>query len=196
MKLPDFRESTPLNRLRKALDAPLLQRWESTIEWERVEWTPLDRLAVEGIQVDLDDVTVSEDGSFRYTDRKVLVYIKDQPGSRSSGRSDYRFHVAWCSTLKKKQGQKEYKNRYVVTTRKDGRFPVGDSPGNGEEEKLVEMNVCRNCLSKLNYNNYRESRDQNIPEQFDIEAFFRQYEDPGKRGPLQQFKTFLLPSDD
>ena len=122
-----------------------------------------------GIIIDLDEIT-SKRGLLFWKERQVILYIPGQ---------NYKFHVSFCSTLESMQSKGRY-HRYAVTTNTSGRFPI--PPSND-----VQLDVCRNCLRELNYQNYA-IRNWNIKNQivrnFKITAFFQQYKERF-RSPLQ-----------
>lgn len=140
---------------------------------------PIDIQLEEGIEVDLSEVGVTDNGLFIYRGRQVLLYIQDH-GRRvqdalDDGDSGRRFHVAYCRTLEDMRSKGRYE-RYVATNDLSGEFYIAgydyDSrePINGK----TRLKVCKNCLSKLNYRRAGRTRDQIVAE-FDLEAFFDTY---------------------
>ena len=140
---------------------------------------PIDIQLEEGIEVDLSEVGVTDNGLFIYRGRQVLLYIQDH-GRRvqdalDDGDSGRRFHVAYCRTLEDMRSKGRYE-RYVATNDLSGEFYIAgydyDSrePINGK----TRLKVCKNCLSKLEYWGAGRSRDQIVAE-FDLEAFFDTY---------------------
>lgn len=128
-----------------------------------------------GIEIDINDVEI-EFGVFTYQGKQVLLFIPDH----SYGNLFYeainnpvrgnKFHLTDCSTLEDMR-QKGRFARYYVTTNRDGLFEIYNSNGNRAE---VKLNVCKNCLSKLNYKNYSYNRTQ-VFEQFNLGEFFEHY---------------------
>jgi hypothetical protein len=140
---------------------------------------PIDIQLEEGIEVDLSEVSVTDNGLFIYKGRQVLLYIQDH-GRRvqdalDDGDSGRRFHVAYCRTLEDMRSKGRYE-RYVATNDLSGEFYIAgydyDSrePINGK----TRLKVCKNCLSKLEYWRAGRTRDQIVAE-FDLEAFFDTY---------------------
>ena len=173
MKLPDFSKNVELNRLRHQMGAKL------------ISWKSIDQiLNTEGIQVEPEEIKISDDGTLEYEGRKVVVYIRDQFRLRNSDSSNdpqqlYKFHIVDCLTLQQMKRQGRHK-RYVVATRTDGMFDVNFIEGGKLIEACVERNlyVCQNCLKRLNYKDYnsRRSLEQNkIKESFDLKEFFETF---------------------
>lgn len=193
MRLPNFLEFTPLNKLREMMGAELKQ-WQYEKTWEKVDIEELRRKLAEGIVItNLDEVIPADDGTLEYKGQKVILYIRDQ---RASGYQGYRFHIAECKTLQDMR-QKGKFERYVVYTRMDGRFIVNRFDWNELVEKEVECEipVCRNCLRRLNYAGYRNKakliRDH-IWETFDLIEFFDKYSSRITELPKHTDKTAPL----
>ena len=185
MKLPDFSENNGLNELRQQMGAELIS-WRSGGRWD-----PIDiELGGEGKEIPPEEIEYAPDGTLGYEGRRVVVYIRDQYVFNSHERVDpdklvdperlYKFHIAYCPTLKVMQSQNKFE-RYVVATRTDGKFIVNFLVGGGIHDKgeRVErrLYVCKNCLNKLDYKKYRTKRTQqsNIRESFDLKEFFETY---------------------
>ena len=49
--------------------------------------------------------------------------------------------------------EKDKSDRYVVSVRTDGIFEYNIISYNKEESHEGKLDVCKNCLSRLNYNN-------------------------------------------
>ena len=96
---------------------------------------------------------------FTYKERPVFLYIHDQYKFKKEflEKPDYdKFHLCYCNALKKAERNNRFANRYVVTCRKTGTFPViVRAKENGseilQEETLVKLRVCRNCLAEINW---------------------------------------------
>ena len=125
----------------------------------------VDSQLEEGITVtDLTGIKVAPDGTFTYKDRKIIVYIRDQfinnPDIDISDPENLRrFHIANCRTLQRMQSNGRYQHRYVLSTRKDGNF-IANIMCFGEiiaQDELVELLVCRDCLSHLGYNGFTQA---------------------------------------
>ncbi len=185
MRLPDFLKHVALNQLRQQMGAELIS-WNSGGNWD-----PIDiELDGEGIEIPPEEIIIAPDGTLEYEGRKVVVYIRDQYVFGSDKLVDIdelvapeqlcKFHVADCSILKTMRSQNRY-DRYVVATRTDGMFVVNFLVGGRIHDKgeRVErrLYVCKKCLDKLDYKNYRGQKTQQneIRESFDLKAFFEKY---------------------
>jgi hypothetical protein len=175
MILIDFTSDESLNALRKAIGAPLIP-WDSSSTWDFLDPLKLRaQLEATGeIEVPLSDLSLQKDGTFEIFGKKVLIYIRDQVAGGS-----YKFHIANCSTLRKAQQIGRY-DRYVVSIRTDGKFKVVEIFGGGswrEERDDVKLQVCRNCLHHLDYQEYRSRYHQRdrIQSKFTVENFFAVY---------------------
>ncbi len=165
MNLPDFSNDGALNRLREEMGADLVP-WVSEIS----------QLAGGGIDVLPEEIDFGPGGTLIYKGRTVAIYIRDQRMSSDDPELLCKFHVADCSTLKAMRSAGRYE-RYVVTTRTDGKFIVNflNRGGSRVERKLY---VCKNCLSLLNYKNYRycdPGTKSEIRNKFSLKAFFEKY---------------------
>ncbi len=137
-------------------------------------------LETHGIEVKLEDVEINSGGLLSFKGLHVVLYIKDHRHYVSQsleGRSSYKFHVAECQKLDemKKEGRFE---RYVVSRNVSGQFLVVGNNYGAEIEGLAKLDVCRYCLRKLNYENYRNKSkfDRDIiVNGFDIADFFGKY---------------------
>lgn len=179
MKLIDFTTHIELNKLRQKMNAPLIS-WEVS-RWELLDPEELRRKlnSIEGIEVDIDEIALSTDGTFEYKGQKVLVYIRDQYYRQQDPDMGYKFHIANCTTMEKAfvDGRSD---RYVVSTRTDGRFLVNlISPSSHKiikEGVIEELHVCKKCLIRLRYNGYRMGyHGQHIYDSFKLSEFFEKY---------------------
>ena len=138
----------------------------------------------EGREVhDINEVEVKDDVLLTYKGQQVVLYIKDTRKDRFTLLNDQehapRFHVAECSTLDRMRREGRFE-RYVVTTRKDGKFRVEAMDFySGETEELeAPLHVCRNCLSVLNWKGYREKSKRAklwLRDEFSMEDFFAEF---------------------
>jgi len=120
--------------------------------WSWKDWS--------GFGIDVEDINLIEvhkDRTLLYEGRRVLVYIRDQWLGHDGQPRGYRYHVADCQTLQRMREQQRF-GRYVATTRQDGYFVVNllDRGLEGPVESNVEykLEVCRNCLSELDWEGY------------------------------------------
>jgi len=149
------------------------------------DWTaaaqldPIDIALLEGREVQLDDLNVIN-GLLSVDGRQVLLYIPDQYSPvdvvQASPDKGKRFHVADCKTLNDMRGKGRFE-RYVVTNNLSGIFPISGKNSRGAREELdSRLLVCKNCLEKLNYQNYcHEGTRPAIWHGFEIGKFFETY---------------------
>jgi len=179
MRLPDFKQADILNSVRRQMNAELIDI--SVISWHSLDTDDLlKRLnSLEGILVDVEEITFCIDGTFEYKDQKVLVYIRDQRMNPRYGQGEYKFHICNCSTIDTYVKNKRF-DRYVVSTRTDGKFLVNVvntwNKEYIEQNVIKELNVCKNCLMRLAYKGYNDhSRHSSIYYNFNLKEFFETY---------------------
>lgn len=179
MKLIDFTSFAPLNDIREKMQAQLVP-WESSA-WVEIDGAELLRKlnSIEGIEVDIEELSFSSDGTFEYKGQKVLVYIRDQYYDAKNPDREYKFHISNCQTIKEAfaKGRSE---RYVVSTRTDGRFLVNVREWSTrimrEENKIKELKVCKVCLQNISYAGYRDHLTHKaIYINFSLGDFFQKY---------------------
>ena len=187
MKLPDFSKHVGLNQLREQMGAELIS-WRAGGNWKPIDID--EQLVEDGIDILPDEIEYAPDGTLEYEGRKVVVYIRDQSNRDQYVLDSYesidpehlcKFHVANCPTLSQMHRQGRY-DRYVVATRRDGKFTVNFLNGGKPIKKGVEcrLYVCKHCLNTLNYQNYqnyrnRRTQQDEIRESFDLNEFFEMY---------------------
>ena len=142
---------------------------------------PIDPIDIDlktGIEVDLSSIRAEANGVLSYKGRHVVIYIQDQSWNISSvladGETGSKVHVSECATLAqmRKQGRFE---RYVATTNVSGEFYVtGQDDWGRPNEGYAGLKVCKNCLHRLNYMNFRRSR-QRVFRTFEWSRFFENY---------------------
>jgi len=113
--------------------------------------------------------------------KPFVLFIYDQVGMsyqrnsyyrQNHGPSEYKYHFCWCSTLETMSSSSRrgrYKPKYDID---NNVFTV--NRGNGNDQQL-EMNVCKNCLKKMDYVGYAGSTPpakDDIYNKFDIAYFF------------------------
>jgi hypothetical protein len=137
----------------------------------------------EGLEIELKDVETNDGGLLSYKGYQVVLYIPDQ-GSRfteviRNGVVGKKYHVADCQTLNAMRSQNRFE-RYHVRNGLSSKFLVNgrEYSGGPIEDGEAELAVCKNCLKKLNFGNYRHapwsSRDQAVSE-FSLSEFFSDY---------------------
>ena len=165
------------------LTAAVSQMGASTINFnpavELDSLNEIDSLLGEGFEVNFNDIEF-ETGLASYQGRQVLLFIKDHSGkvllALEDGSKGNKFHISDCSTLDemRKRGRFE---RYVVTNDLSGNFNISGSDWKTAElhEGEAQLNVCKNCLSNLNYKSYQSKPKGPIFKSFKIEEFFDTY---------------------
>lgn len=175
MKLVDFKNDDSFNYLRKKMKAQYI-KWNGVSNWTSFDPFDFRTSFLEKGEVDIpfSQIKVSEDNSLELFGEKILVYIRDQRGNYFS---TYKFHISNCSTLIDARKNNKY-NKYVASVNTSNKFMVNiiHSENWIEENIEVQMNVCKNCLSKLNYKGYknRNMKDQ-VYNNFNLEEFFSLY---------------------
>ena len=119
-------------------------------------WTlPIKDIEI-GIPVDENVLTdlEEENGVLTYGERKIVIYIKDTRQDRPTLENDKiaskRFHFSECDTIRQMRRDGRFE-RYVFTTRDDGKFSViaTDVETKKVEEIIVNLLACRNCLKQF-----------------------------------------------
>lgn len=139
-------------------------------------------LSTGGIEVSLSDIDFDEStGLASYQGRQVLLYIRDHGfkvlSTLDNPSNGNKFHVADCKTLHNMRNKGRF-DRYIVTNKLDGKFFISGFDNDVGElvEGEAELNVCKNCLSLLNYNGYVSGSEKTkIFNDFTLNAFFETY---------------------
>ncbi len=140
---------------------------------------PIDIDLAEGIEIELKDVAV-ESGLLDYKGRQILLYIQDHGGNvqvaLQDGSSGKKYHVADCRTLREMRAKGRFE-RYVATNELSGEFFVsGTDYMTGKVlEGQTRLRVCKNCLTQLNYQGYKQGNRSQIFNAFSLEEFFATY---------------------
>jgi len=121
-----------------------------------------------GEDIELDEIDGSN-GVLIYEGYQVMLYIPDQGNAIDSalvdgkGKGVKRVHVAECRTIIEMRDKGRFHNRYVVTSRIDGKFSVfGQSYTSSKTlEGESDLSPCINCMKELNVEGYLEKRYQN-----------------------------------
>ena len=125
------------------------------------------------ISADDPDLKITGEGFF-YRGRRVILYIRDQ-AQYGDKKTEYKFHITGCQTLDKMRKTNQY-GKYVLSTKTDGIFIVNRIINNQGVESEEELHVCKHCLQKLNWKNYKYTDNDTkkyIYENFSIEEFFK-----------------------
>jgi hypothetical protein len=131
-----------------------------------------------GQVVDISEVEFADDGTLMYQGRHVILYIRDKAFYNDKIQMP-KFHLANCTTLQDMWAKKK-SERYVVSTRHDGLFRMNMSRDGGStwDESEAQLDVCKNCLSALDWDGYRSasgSTKKSIFAGFGLKEFFKRY---------------------
>lgn len=143
-----------------------------------IKETRLPPLSREGVQLQsLDDLRVV-DGLLAHGNTQVVLYIQDHSfnfeGALETPDRANKFHVAECKKIRDMRALGRFE-RYVMTNNASGKFYI---TGGWREGEYVKLNVCKLCLSMLNYKGYQQrsfSEKNEIVSQFQAEEFFEKY---------------------
>lgn len=167
----------------------LMERMGAKLSDWRLNGGDLDPLEVvrreleKGIEINAAEVEVVAGGLLTYKGQHVVLYIKDTRKSRytleNEKQNSPRFHLWDCQTLQKMKeaGRQE---RYVVTQRTDGLFPVvaTDPDTRRTDELEAELGPCKNCLASINYKGYAaatfETKEE-LWDRFNLNEYFAEF---------------------
>ena len=205
MKLPDFTHFKPFNELRDSMGANRLGDFTLIIPALRITHEEEVLLESAGVEIEsLDSIYELEDGTLAFKNTRVLLYIRDV--NASNGRYSHskllpKFHVSWCGTLQTMKANKRF-DRYVLSTRTDGVFEIRKT-GRYQSSTVksdVSLDVCKNCLDKVNYLGYKNGADwsnnQEIFSEFSLEKFFKKFpKSPLNSKPKPRYTSTTAPTD-
>ncbi|MDH2999146.1 hypothetical protein A1D22_04620 [Pasteurellaceae bacterium LFhippo2] len=128
-----------------------------------------------GIEVPIDDVDITN-GVFTYLGQHVVLFIPDHSFKYDKVILDpknegNKYHLTDCKTLEDMRKKGRFA-RYHATNNREGIFHIVGSEG---QETDVELSVCKNCLTQLNYQNYSQNRSS-VFNRFTLDEFFKYYE--------------------
>ena len=154
-RLPDFSTSKVWQGIREKMgavdDASLPELSIGGISLSEIKKLKSGSISIDNIHEHINPI----DGTFDYKGQKVILYIKQQRYNMQNTfyKPSYKYHLCYCSTLRDMEARGRFKSRYVVTQRTDGKFLIdlidAFSGKYHEQDRLYEMDVCKNCLSKL-----------------------------------------------
>ena len=159
-------------QVKRLSDAPVEFDWVAAAQLD-----PIDVVLLEGREVRLEDLDVIN-GLLSVDGRQVLLYIPDQYSPvdvvQASPDKGKRFHVADCKTLADMRAKGRFE-RYLVTNNLTGIFQISGKNSRGMPDELKSrLLVCKNCLEKLNYQNYcHEGTRSAIWHGFETGKFFK-----------------------
>jgi hypothetical protein len=174
-RLPDFLNDPALNSLRFEMGAPLIPPIGPPRTVQLLTAEDLEALEGDGLDIDAKAIGVSDDGTLKYKNKRVLLYIRDIGGI--GGRHSLpRYHVAYCKTLETMQRDQRFA-RYVVATRDDGHFQLNLV---SERRPTVErLDVCQMCLARIRWEGFafdwpQQPRRETV-QRFTLTRYFERY---------------------
>lgn len=158
--------------------------------WVDPEYERIATELKEGKDVEISEIKV-ENKLLTYKGQHVILYIRDHgfkyEGAIHNEKRRNKYHLSDCRsiTLLKNIGRFE---RLVATTNTSEMHLItgyNSSDCHTQLEATVRLRVCRNCLNKLNYKDYRtrHSEQDRIYESFDLYEFFDTYSTYFKKLP-------------
>jgi len=181
MKLPDFKNSFGLNALKESMGIArdVYGTIRVTVDPSRLTELELERLtSPDGLEIAADEFRVLPDKTLAFKNSRVLLYIRDV--TVMGGREvEPKFHLSGCRTLTEMKRKRRF-DRYVVSTRVDGRFAMNLIDGARSRRELVALKVCQNCLELLSLDGFsidgwKRSRRLEYVSAFQLEEFFRRF---------------------
>lgn len=174
-KLPDFLSWPVLDNLRKKMDAPLTENFMLAPVYSDV--SIIDQLNTGGVEIDLDEIKVHEDGTLLYRGYRGLLHIRDISAIAGEVRMP-RYHLAYCQTLDKMKRNARF-DRYVVAQTTSGEFKVNIIDREAISQN-VRLNVCQNCLDRIHWKGFSimgmpRAERQNLVNYFSLQEFFSEY---------------------
>ena len=127
--------------------------------------------------------------------QKPKDYLSNNELIRDGKDKQPKFHFSACSTLKKMLAKGRY-DRYVYSRKESGLFKVQAREMNGKQHQLddIKLYVCRNCLRKTNYHQYKEipkkqkEQKTKIVKEFNIGEFLEEIE--GAYAPITRLPRY------
>ncbi|MCI1899747.1 MAG: HNH endonuclease [Enterobacter sp.] len=176
-KLPNFLNWELLNTLRHEMSAPLTESFVLDVHFKQIDIPIVERLRNAGIDVNIDDIKIHDDGTLIYNGFRVLLYIRDISSIAGQTRMP-KYHFSYCKALETMQKNSRF-GRYVVANRDSGEFQVNVMDSNIKTQ-TVRLNVCQNCLDTIRWKGFdmqKMARPMrlNIVSHFSLLDFFREY---------------------
>jgi 5-methylcytosine-specific restriction endonuclease McrA len=174
-KLPDFLSWPSLDTLRQKMGAPLTNNF--TLAPVYSEISIVDQLNSGGVEIDLDEISVHEDGTLVYRGYRGLLHIRDITSIAGEARMP-RYHLAYCQTLEKMNKNSRF-DRYVVAQTTSGEFKVNIIDREVTSQN-IRLNVCQNCLDRIHWKGFSmpgmsRAERQNRVDHFSLSEFFKEY---------------------
>jgi hypothetical protein len=180
MKLPNFYDFEPLNAVKAKMGIPRNVYGSLTviIDAGRLTELELEKLtSSNGLDISADDLTILPDGTLAYKNSRVILYIRDVT-VYGGQEIQPKFHLANCATLQQMRERKRF-DRYVVSTRTDGRFSINMIDAGRVRAELFDLSVCQNCLNQLRFDDFEmqwtKSKRLGFVKSFKIDHFFEKF---------------------
>lgn len=180
MKLPDFYHFIPFHHIKEKMGIPkdTYGTLEKTLKIESLTEAELEKLtSKDGLEISLNDLVVHDDGTLLYKNTRVILYIRDIP-AYGAQKTNPKYHLANCRTLKDMREQKRFE-RYVVSTRTNGEFNVNIIRSSHVQNETMQLLVCQNCLTHLEFNkfsmNWAKNTRLEFVKNFNLDSFFEKY---------------------
>lgn len=179
LKLPNFFDSSTLNSLKNKMG--IAKEVYGNFGQSQLAGIKI-KLETTGIDIeDISDVITLDDYTLTYKGERVILYIRDVYVNAHRNVSLPKFHVSNCKTLQNmiESGRKK---RYVVSQKESNKFNLNFISGQSVRKEEHSLNVCKNCLQLLRWDNYSTSwsaqdKDQCVSN-FSIKEFFIKYPKP------------------
>ena len=181
MKLePEFPQ---LEVLVKKMDARPLAWRADPLEWEGLGL--VSELRTDGrILSAWEDVAITADGLLSFQGYQIVLHIRDVQKDKYTLENEPderpKYHICDCRTLERMREGGRF-DRYVMSSRVDGRFLI-DSIDRSRRSREIELplNVCMNCLEKLDYKGSSRDIDnwakrRSIRDEFRLAEFFAEH---------------------
>ncbi|RRJ85050.1 hypothetical protein [Aestuariirhabdus litorea] len=154
MKLVDFLEFEPFNRLRAAMGTRRLGYFELFDPRYHLTGAERIRLEQEGIGVSPWQVQRLVDGTFAFKNSRVVCYLANQ-GTAAAGGDHY--HLTDCSLLLQALASVDGQERpLMVSTAPSGALPTRV----GNQQGVRPFKVCEQCLQKLGFEGFDAQRNR------------------------------------
>lgn len=148
-KLPDFLTWSSLDTLRKKMNAPLTVNF--SLQPMQSDGSFAEKLLSGGVEINLDDVKVHNDGTLTCNNKRVLLHIRDISSIAGEVRMP-KYHLANCQVLEKMRRNSRF-GRYVVANGDTGEFQV-NIIGGDKVNQTVKLNVCQSCLDRIHWHGF------------------------------------------
>ncbi|WP_028374332.1 hypothetical protein [Legionella lansingensis] len=178
VKLVNFFEFSSLNQLRQLMGAELVKEFKFDTGISLLGEDFIKRLDGDGVEIEsLDEIDLfRHDKTLACKGQRVLIYIRDV-NIYGEDRELPKYHISSCRTLVD-MWRKKRSERYVIQNREDGVFQVRITKDGQTKVRHEKLNVCRNCLTNLNWQDYSErekSHKNRIVADFLIAEFFKKF---------------------